>query len=624
MKRILMLMAVSCATGFGVLHAGERLERGCVIYTNPDHGAEAMEFNTPKGLVSNDVVHATYQGGWGTESAEGLWHMKGSRICFQPVQQWRMGQTLIELKLADGRMVEFFVVIYGGKFSLGEKVPEYHRRVKQAERFGRLVTASYTDDDESVAVIKKNEFSGKRLVRVEVNGDSADGVRLAGQTLSCSPPSAWCVGLNRIEIHLEGENEPHLHLLSHHPRVTPVEYSMESCSIGGMPFFPRAVYYVKPASFPKVAAFGFNMVHDYSLRSLPEDEVSVYLRKADAQGLKVFSHINKRALEEGDVIAFAERIARQMAEPALFAWYFWDEPCPNDMPADYYVFFADLVRRLDPHHPLISSHWYQSYYNDAGEMDMRQLYHGKTSEMATGLKFYKRIMANTGSPWVAIVNAHEGYKPRECISISPRANKSGIVDKAKTPEERKRLEEWLQARSRAIRSDLTNPPFPIPPTLPRTRHQIRGQAFEAIIQGSNGIFYWPYREPDDLDPVLGWYTLFHLPEPSGYIRELMHDLKMLEPFISNPGKNSVNWVENGVRFWQRSIGGNTIVIAVNENKKPCSVTTRLKPLSNQDWPETLLRFGHADKGSIKLKSGTLSDHWKPDQAHVYLLHPISR
>ncbi len=39
-----------------------------------------------------------------------------------------------------------------------------------------------------------------------------------------------------------------------------------------------------------------------------------------------------------------------------------------------------------------------------------------------------------------------------------------------------------------------------------------GQAFEAIVQGSNGTFYWPYREPDDLDPVHGWYTLFHLPE----------------------------------------------------------------------------------------------------------------
>jgi hypothetical protein len=621
MKRTLLLMVISCAIGFGSLHAEERLERGCVVYTNPNHNAEPVAFTIPLAFTADDVVQATYQGGWGSESADGLWRMDGSRIHFNPVKQWRMGMTLVELKLADGGVVDFFVIIYSGKFSLGEKAPEYHHRVKQAGRFARLISAGYTDYAESAAVIEKDAFSGERLARVEINGEHVGGARLTGQTLICSPSPAWRTGLNRIEIYLEGEEEPHLHLLSHHPHVIPVEYSMESCSIGGKSFFPRAVYYVKPASFPKVASFGFNMVHDYSLRSLPEKEVSAYLQEADAHGLKVFSHINKSALEEGDVIAFAERIARQMAEPALFAWYFWDEPSPNDMPAKYYVFFADLVRRLDPHHPLISSHWYQSYYRGAGEMDMRQLYHGKTAEMAKGLTFYKRIMASTGSPWVAIVNAHEGYKPKECISISPRGN-MGIIDKATSPEQRNQLEEWLAARSRVLLSDLANPPFPVPPTLPQTREQIRGQAFEAIVQGSNGIFYWPYREPDDLDPVLGWYTLFHLPEPSGYMRELMHDLKTLEPLISNPGKDSVSWVEDGVRFWQRSVEGNTIVIAVNENKGACSITTRIKPLSNQNWPERLVRFGHADESTIQLKNGSLSDYWKPDQAHVYLLHPL--
>lgn len=590
-----------------------------IAYITPAANQHAVGFKLPEGVSAGDIAQIDYENG---TLAKKLWRVDGDNIYFTPIDKWSMGMNLIELTLKDEQVYDYFVVIYGGKFKLTEKTKAYQYRLTQFSQFKRLITAEYTEDADASVSISKADFADKQLQEVLINGQVVNNARLQNQLFSYTPSSTWQEGLNQIEIQLKGDKQPHTHLLSYHPKVTKVTYTMDKSTVDGKAFFPRAVYYVKPTSFAKVADFGFNIVHDYKLRTLPEAQITEYLQEANANGLMVFSHINQASLENGDVFAFAERIATQMAEPALFAWYFWDEPSPNDLPAEYYNFFIELARQLDHFHPIISSHWYQRFYIDAGEMDMRQFYQGKASKMAKTFKLYKRLMAQTDTPWVAILNVHEGFKPKDSISISPRHNVMKIVNKAKSPEQKKRLQEWLDARNKVIMADLDNPPFPIPSSLPQTREQIRGQAFEAIAQGSNGIFYWPYREPDDLDPVYGWYTLFHMPKPASYMRELMLDLSDLGPLVAAPRQNSVSWVVDGIRFWQREQNGNVMVIAVNETGKSVNTKVQLKPFAHSEWPSSLVRFGHASEQKIALNKGYLTDSWKPEQAHVYLLKEI--
>lgn len=603
------------------LNAQEAITLGRAAYVPECMETKALSFTLPDGITESDVGSVVYDDRHGHHPADKLWRIDGSTIQFSPVKEWAIGINLMQLRLKDGRTVDFTANYYEGKFAVKEKEPVYHQRLKEAARFRRLISASTTDNPKSVAVIKKDAFAGKKVSKVWKNGELQNGAALAGDELRCKFSNDWKTGLNKIEVQLEGEEEKHVHYLSCHPRVSKVEYTMTDCSVDGQPFYPRAIYYVKPTSFADVADYGFNVVHNYTLRAMPEPEITTYLRGAHENGLKVFVHINKPALESGDVDAFAERIATQMAEPGLFAWYFWDEPSPNDMPVEYYTFYTDLLRGLDPHHPVISSHWYLNYYRDAGEMDMRQFYHGKPSEMAVEFALYKREVAQVGSPWLAIVNTHEGYRAADTMSISPAAWK-GIVNKGKTEEQKAALKAWGKARYDAIVARLENPPFPVPSSLPQTRRQIRAQAFEAIVQGSNGIFYWPYWDKDDLPARWGWYTLFHMPEPAAHMRELMHDLKKLEPLISAPSVDVSVWVEDGVRFWQRTAGDNTLVIAVNESGKFRSVSAALKPLAGQAWPDKLVRFGHQDEEFVELNQGRLSDRWKPEQAHVYLLRPL--
>ncbi len=592
-----------------------------IAYITPAANQNTVVFTLPKNVSVNDIAQVNYADAILTNK---LWRVDAEKIYFSPRDSWSMGMNLIELQLKDDQVFDYFVVIYGGKFKLTAKTEKYQQRQKQFSQFKQLITADYSADAYAPVHISKADFTGKQLQQVLINGKVVNNASLQKQLFSYTPSSSWLVGLNQIEIQLKGDKQPHTHLLSYHPKVIKVTYSMDESTVDGQAFFPQAVYYVNPSSFAKVADFGFNIVHDYKLRSLPETEITDYLQQADNNGLMVFSHINQTSLENGDLVAFAKRIATQMAEPALFAWYFWDEPSPNDIPAEYYNFFVELARQLDPFHPIISSHWYQRYYIDAGEVDMRQFYHGKASEMAKALALYKRVMAQTDTPWVAILNVHEGFKPQDSISISPRHNVLKIVNKAKSPEQKKLLQEWLDARNKVILANLDKPPFPIPSTLPQKREQIRGQAFEAIVQGSNGIFYWPYREPDDLDPVYGWYTLFHMPKPASYMRELMHDLTALGPLISAPRQNSVSWLVDGIRFWQRELGDNVIIIAVNETGQFVNSKVQIKPFTNNEWPKSLVRFGHAREHQIALENGYLTDNWKPEQAHVYLLKNIEK
>ncbi|MDX2320878.1 MAG: hypothetical protein QNK26_09835 [Moritella sp.] len=590
-----------------------------IAYITPAANQHSVLFTLPNDVSVNDIAQVNYAD---AALATSLWHVDGESISFSPIDKWSMGMNLIELQLNNGQIFDYFIVIYGGKFALTAKSQEYQQRLAQFSQFKQLISAGYTADANASVHISKADFTDKQLQQVRVNGNVVNNASIQERVFSYTPSSAWSEGLNQIEIQLQGDELPHTHLLSYHPQVTEVIYSMDESSVDGQAFFPQAVYYVKPTSFAKVADFGFNVVHDYKLRRLPEPQITDYLQQADAHGLMVFSHINEKSIDNGDVIAFATRIATQMAEPALFAWYFWDEPSPNDIPAEYYNFFVELARQLDPFHPIISSHWYQRYYAEAGEVDMRQFYHGKASEMAKALALYKRVMAQTDTPWVAILNTHEGFKAKDSISISPRHNVLKIINKAKSPEQKTRLQEWLDARYKVIMANLDNPPLPVPASLPQSREQIRGQAFEAIAQGSNGLFFWPYREPDDLDPVTGWYTLFHMPKPASYMRELMHDLATLGPLIAAPRQNSTSWVVDGIRFWQRELAGNIIIIAVNESGKSQHAKVQIKPFSHGQWPNSLVRFSHAQQAEIALENGYLADNWKAEQAHVYLLKNI--
>ncbi|MGF1761428.1 hypothetical protein L4D76_26645 [Photobacterium sagamiensis] len=51
---------------------------------------------------------------------------------------------------------------------------------------------------------------------------------------------------------------------------------------------------------------------------------------------------------------------------------------------------------------------------------------------------------------------------------------------------------------------------------------------------------------------------------------------------------------------------------------------QIKPFTNGEWSKSLVRFGHAQEREITLENGDMTEVWKPEQAHVYLLKNIEK
>ena len=139
--------------------------------------------------------------------------------------------------------------------------------------------------------------------------------------------------------------------------------------VDGLPFFPFGFYCyspVQPTLAEEEVMRGFNMISPYqSNEPATIDERRQYMDRAAELGLKVHYQLLQAAGGGGVSLGIAQdtsavrRRAWLQAEvetfrdhPALLAWYISDEPTGHGATPEELRKTADLVRELDPYHPV--------------------------------------------------------------------------------------------------------------------------------------------------------------------------------------------------------------------------------------------------------------------------------
>ncbi|MFD0893899.1 DUF4434 domain-containing protein [Luteolibacter ambystomatis] len=409
-------------------------------------------------------------------------------------------------------------------------------------------------------------------------------------------------------------------LLPPHASAEPkVEYLQARSTVDGQPFMPRGIYAVNVSDMDRAAGYGFNIVQTYQFRTMSDDKVAEYLDEAGKRGLKVLFDLDMKASPAPEALAtLRRRIERFKTHPALYAWYLADEPAVKNIKPEELKGIYRWIKDTDPDHPVFSSNWELETFKDACDVDMPQVYSGPPSALKAGaLPRQHRTAAKHGVPWIAIANLFDtdfkAFNEADSEVVSPAqlfsAVQSGTLDEA-----------GAQAKIESVKKNLENPPYKLRATFPDTPVKIRGQAFDLIAHGSNGLFYWLLQPEDSLHERFGYYTIFVRPPLRQALKDVLKETQDLWPRIGNPSLDSTTWYDaefGNVFFWCRRQGDLVTVIAVNESEADwLSVRTTLPGL---EAVKEVVATVNGEKRTVKVKNGVLEDNFRSNQAHVYLM-----
>ena len=117
--------------------------------------------------------------------------------------------------------------------------------------------------------------------------------------------------------------------------------------------FPLGWYdSIKNLSTPaKIASEGINLVMPYTGRGNPQ-EVTAYLDKAAAAGIKVLVHIPRDAIRRGQTAKVTQFVRQLKNHPAVFGWYLFDEPGFIDLSPNLLQKSYQAIKVEDPKHPI--------------------------------------------------------------------------------------------------------------------------------------------------------------------------------------------------------------------------------------------------------------------------------
>lgn len=418
--------------------------------------------------------------------------------------------------------------------------------------------------------------------------------------------------------------------LSHNYAVAPigaspseVVLSQSVSSVNGQPFLPLAVYGVDAEEdMKKVKAWGFNLVQSYQLRNENNDENDwiAYMDAAQRQGLMVFFNLDGRILD-GKKEAQIKRMVRAVKDhPALYAWYLADEPYAEEISPSRLKKMYDWIKSTDENHPILNSNWELGTFKDCCDLDMRQLYDGVPFKLTPDLQKYLNDNSKYNKPWMAILNAYDsGWGCNVEKSINPTSTFNDLIEKygKDSQEYKKEYALW-----EPFFNDLEHPEahgFKPSAAFPNTSEEIRGSFYWAFLHGSNGLFYWLYQKPGEINVQWGWYTVFHQTRLRDAIQRTIGELGSLSKYLVNPSKNCISFFDKtypGMYVWSKIMDKRRIVIILNETGS--SFNSPLD-LSGLFITSRKLKVYNEDNRVIELKGDEFVDSFKKDEVHVYFV-----
>ncbi|MCC6444152.1 MAG: hypothetical protein IT210_11955 [Armatimonadetes bacterium] len=404
--------------------------------------------------------------------------------------------------------------------------------------------------------VRVRSFGEAARVRIKADGDrDRPKVKAVwhGKNLSIAPePESdlfilrsprWDPGLNRITLtasDAKGNAASETLLVLFRPApARPVSIDPDGTYREGRKrIFPLGIYQVSPEAMPTVKRAGFEVVHDYRFEGSPDDRDALnYLDAAARAGLRVFIGFDrggstKKGLVQGNKEHIIERVAALCAHPSLFCWYLFDEPeiasqyiSPKTLTA-----YANLIRRLDPYHPVVvttwgprmaayrrsfDTHWTQAYTTPAG--------------VVSQIEEHRRLLGPK-TPITLLAHCYD----RDQFEASRRGQPFDPARFRPDPD-------WMMAA-----------------------------AFAGVTQRVNGLWWWWYA-----DKAEDWPTVADVPAAWEGLSQVVQRLQALEPVITDPVRpqtGSINISGGKIHWWRKRTGKQTTLIAVSTSEQPVRVS----------------------------------------------------
>ena len=135
-------------------------------------------------------------------------------------------------------------------------------------------------------------------------------------------------------------------------REVKIDLFSQSLLVDGEPFFPIGLYWLRAEDLGPMRRLHFNSGdYFYKLRG---EEVASLMDAAAVEGMQILLELTEyaRRQPEPDYRAIAALVKRYRRHPALLAWYLVDEPAETKMAPASALAIYELIRELDPYHPV--------------------------------------------------------------------------------------------------------------------------------------------------------------------------------------------------------------------------------------------------------------------------------
>lgn len=354
------------------------------------------------------------------------------------------------------------------------------------------------------------------------------------------PIFGWAEGLTEGTVTvIDGSGnkaEKKLYLLNAPRPVNSVSIEADGCWWqSGRRIFPLGIYEVPIEDMREVKAAGWDAVHSYEWEFSQDDNACRRYLDAcwAADGLRAFIGFDrgvnsKNGIVQGNLAHVARRVGAFASHPALLCWYLFDEPeQPHHfVTADRLTEFADLVRALDPYHPVVMTSW------------------------ASTMREYRRTWDThwtqaylTPDGIVRQIEEHRRYLEYS----SPITLLVYCCDKKQN-----------QLRRKGLPTDSAN----FTPDL----DQMRASAFLSVVEECNGVFWWLYARHTD-----EYYTAAQSPHAWSNLKTVVGELRKIRPFLALEGEVKTGSVNDGdakIEWWCKTAAGKKLLIAVNTSDRP--------------------------------------------------------
>jgi len=331
--------------------------------------------------------------------------------------------------------------------------------------------------------------------------------------------------------------------------------------VNGEPFFPVGLYWLRVETLGPMRRLHFNS-GDYFYK-LQGEEVAELMDAAAEQGMQILLELSEFARQqpEPDFQAIKATVERYRHHAALLAWYLVDEPDETSLNPEAARAISQLIRELDPYHPvyLVNNrpHTYTAY-SEASDVLAVDVYPIPRYPI-TRVRDYVRQ-----AQWASL-----GRKPVWLV-----AQAFGGV------------EHWPRAP---------------------TAVELRNMVYQGLVQGAGGVFFYRHCQEDErhIQPAELWRE----------VQTLARELAQLAPVLVQPSYDAEpRQVGRGIEAIVKAYEDTIYVFAVNIDNQPRRFEMRMAGLPPVNQAEIV--YGLADP---VLGSGRLLAELEPLGMAVYRL-----